>query len=78
VHLGATPAGGRSIFPVKGGSFKGDRLSGTGADWVTWRSDGAMIIDVRLALQTERTVPSFLGVFLSGGRAPATCARPIP
>ena len=56
VHLGATPGGGRSIFPVDGGSFEGARLKGSvgpGADWVTWRSDGAMIIDVRLTLQTD-------------------------
>lgn len=55
VHLGDTPGGGRSIFPVDGGSFEGARLRGTvgpGADWVTWRSDGAMIIDVRLSLKT--------------------------
>jgi hypothetical protein len=56
VHLGDTPGGGRSIFPVDGGSFEGARLRGTvgpGADWVTWRSDGAMIIDVRLSLMTD-------------------------
>lgn len=56
VHLGDTPGGGRSVFPVEGGTFAGERLRGTvgaGADWVTWRSDGAMIIDVRLTLTTD-------------------------
>lgn len=56
VHLGGTPGGGRSIFPVEGGTFEGARLRGTvgaGADWVTWRADGAMIIDVRLTLATD-------------------------
>ena len=56
IHLGDAPGGGRSVFPVDGGSFSGERLRGTvgaGADWVTWRRDGAMIIDVRLTLTTD-------------------------
>lgn len=56
-HVGATPSGGRSIFPVDGGSFVGARLRGRvepgGADWVQWRSDGAMLIDVRVVLRTH-------------------------
>jgi Protein of unknown function (DUF3237) len=56
-HIGPAPSGGRSLFPVDGGTFEGDRLKGTvnpdGADWVQWRSDGAMMIDVRLTLKTH-------------------------
>ncbi|HEU0043262.1 DUF3237 domain-containing protein [Sphingomonas sp.] len=45
------------IFPVLGGTFEGARLRGRvlphGADWVTWRADGVMAIDVRTALETH-------------------------
>ena len=55
--IGMTPAGLRRIAPVTGGRFEGERLSGTvlpgGADWVINRSDGVMVIDVRLPLQTD-------------------------
>lgn len=55
--VGDVPAGRRGVFPVDGGRFEGDRLRGTvladGADWVTWRPDGAMVIDVRLMLLTH-------------------------
>jgi hypothetical protein len=53
--IGQTPAGLRRIASVTGGSFRGERLSGTvlgGADWVINRSDGVMVIDVRLTLET--------------------------
>lgn len=52
----ATRLGERAVFPVRGGRFDGDRLRGTvdgGADWVRWRDDGAMLIDVRLTLTTD-------------------------
>jgi len=56
-QIGATPGGRRTIAPVVGGTFEGERLSGTvlpgGADWVLFRSDGTMLIDVRLTLQTN-------------------------
>ena len=56
VQIGTTPEGRRTIAPVSGGIFEGDRLSGEvlpgGADWVRFRSDGTMMIDVRLTLQT--------------------------
>lgn len=56
-HISTGAPGGRSVFPVDGGSFEGARLRGTvegsGADWVQWRPDGAMIIDVRLTLRTD-------------------------
>lgn len=55
--VGATPIGWRGIYPVDGGRFEGARLSGTvlpnGADWVTRRSDGVTLLDVRLGLQTH-------------------------
>ncbi|MBY8822629.1 DUF3237 domain-containing protein [Sphingomonas colocasiae] len=45
------------IFPVRGGTFEGAKLRGRvlpdGADWVTWRPDGTMNIDVRTSLETE-------------------------
>lgn len=56
VHLGSPFERGRSVFPVEGGDITGDRINGkviSGADWVTWRDDGAMIIDVRLTAQTD-------------------------
>lgn len=56
VRIGKMPLGGRGIFPVRGGTFEGERLSGTvlpGADWVLFRNDGSMVIDVRIALKTD-------------------------
>jgi hypothetical protein len=42
---------------VPGGSFEGERLSGTvldgGSDWQTVRQDGATTLDVRLVLKTR-------------------------
>lgn len=56
-RVGAAPGGNRGIFPVDGGTFEGPRMRGVvlpdGADWVTWRPDGTMIIDVRTSLQTD-------------------------
>ena len=60
-YAGATPLGDpgggvRAVYPVRGGRFAGDRLSGRvtgGVDWVHWRPDGAMVIDVRLTLVTD-------------------------
>ena len=54
--IGKTPAGLRRIAPVTGGTFSGERLSGTvqgGADWVINRPDGVMVIDVRLTLEAD-------------------------
>jgi hypothetical protein len=55
--LGMTPLGERGVYPVDGGTFEGNRLRGTvstgGADWVTHRADGNMVIDVRLTLVTH-------------------------
>lgn len=53
-----TPAGGRKIVIVKGGSFEGPRLKGRilptgGADWALTRNDGSLLLDVRLTLETD-------------------------
>jgi hypothetical protein len=56
VIVGATPGLFRRIGIVPGGSFAGERLSGTvldgGADWQDMRHDGATGLDVRLVLKT--------------------------
>jgi hypothetical protein len=76
--IGATPAGVRRIAPVAGGVFTGARLGGVvlgGADWVLNRSDGVMLIDVRLTLKTKDDAAIYLaytGRFLA---APAAMAR---
>jgi hypothetical protein len=55
--IGTVPLGWRGIYPVSGGRFEGAKLAGRvlsdGADWVMGRSDDAMEIDVRLALETH-------------------------
>jgi Protein of unknown function (DUF3237) len=58
IELGQTPAGGRRVFPVSGGSFEGARLKGTvspliGSDLLLIRADGAFQQDVRLLLVTD-------------------------
>jgi hypothetical protein len=55
--IGTTPCGTLSIFPVRGGSFDGDRLRGRvlagGGDWVTTRADGVIEVDLRVTLETD-------------------------
>jgi hypothetical protein len=55
--IGAAPIGWRAIYPVYGGRFEGQRLKGevlpSGTDWVTRRSDGVTLLDVRLGLLTH-------------------------
>lgn len=58
VDLGPTPNGHRRIATVAGGSFTGERLSGTvenapGGDWLLLRPDGVLVLDVRLTLRTH-------------------------
>ena len=54
--LGDTPAGNRRIVPVRGGTVEGDRVTGRilpgGGDWALTRSDGALLLDVRLTIET--------------------------
>jgi Protein of unknown function (DUF3237) len=80
--IGQTPAGLRRIAPVTGGTFTGDRLSGAvlpgGYDWVINRADGAMVIDVRLTLQTDDGAfiyLSYQGRFLAEPEAMARFAK---
>lgn len=55
-HVGETPHGTLSIFPVTGGSFEGVRLRGKvlagGGDWVNARADGTLELDLRVTLET--------------------------
>lgn len=73
--IGSTPGGLRRIAPVTGGRFSGERMNGTvlpGADWVINRSDGVMVIDVRLALETDDSALIYLtyqGRFLASPEA---------
>lgn len=58
LDLGSTPAGGRRIFPVSGGHFRGERLRGEvspliGSDLLLARDDGSFQQDVRLLLVTH-------------------------
>jgi hypothetical protein len=53
-----TPAGGRKLVTVNGGTFTGERLRGKilpagGADWALTRTDGSLLLDVRLTLETD-------------------------
>jgi hypothetical protein len=56
-NIGMVPHGTRVTFPIIGGSFDGDRLSGKvlsgGDDWVLQRSDGVMELDLRVTLETS-------------------------
>lgn len=54
----ATPLGVRKVVAVAGGTFTGDRLNGVilphgGHDWALTRSDGTLVLDVRLTLRTD-------------------------
>jgi Protein of unknown function (DUF3237) len=55
--VGAASHGSRSIFPITGGSFEGDRLRGQvwsgGDDWMLLRADGVRELDLRITLETD-------------------------
>jgi hypothetical protein len=58
LDLGDTPLGRRRIATVTGGEFTGERLKGTvvgapAGDWMLLRTDGVLVLDVRLALRTD-------------------------
>jgi hypothetical protein len=57
LNFGTGPLGMRVLFGSAGGTFEGPKLRGTvlpvGGDWATFRADGAMLLDVRLGLQTS-------------------------
>jgi hypothetical protein len=82
LQIGPVPAGRRVIAPVMGGHFDGERLRGEvlpgGADWVTYRTDGVMLIDVRLPLKTHDGALLYLsyqGRFLGKGNALTRLAK---
>jgi Protein of unknown function (DUF3237) len=56
-NIGAGPHGARVTFPIKGGTFEGDRLRGKvlsgGGDWTVKRSDGVVELDLRITLETD-------------------------
>ena len=76
--LGKTREGTRRVFPVPGGSFHGERLSGVvlegGSDWQRVRED-AITLDVRLTLKTD--AGAMIGMSYRGIRhgAPEVLAR---
>lgn len=78
-NIGAVPAGQRSIAPITGGVFEGERLSGEvlpgGSDWLIIRADGTMVIDVRLTLKTEDDVLVYLTYEGRFKGQPATLAK---
>ena len=55
--IGAGPRGTRVTFPITGGAFEGDRLRGLvlpgGDDWTIKRSDGVVVLDLRITLETD-------------------------
>jgi hypothetical protein len=55
--LGATPVGNRKIVYVEDGRFVGPRIKGRilpgGGDWALTRSDGVLLLDVRLTIETD-------------------------
>ena len=55
--VGTVPHGIRSIVPVTGGGFEGQRLRGNvlpgGADWLLLRGDGVLELDLRITLETD-------------------------
>jgi hypothetical protein len=57
INIGRGPVALRRIFDVRGGTFKGPRLSGIvrpgGGDWLQIGSDGLGRLDVRLTLTTD-------------------------
>lgn len=71
VHAAGGPEGARKrIADVSGGSFAGERLSGVilpgGTDWLTERSDGALLLDARVVLKTADG--ALIGMSYSGMR----------
>lgn len=82
VQIGETPEGRRSVAPIIGGTFEGERLRGTvlpgGADWVRFRPDGTMMIDVRLTLKSDDGAMIYMtyeGRFIGGSTAMAELSQ---
>jgi hypothetical protein len=51
------PYGNRTVVPVTGGHFEGQRLRGEilfgGGDWLLLRSDNVLELDLRITLETD-------------------------
>ena len=79
IEIGTVAVGRRRIAPVTGGTFEGERLSGVvlpgGADWVVNRSDGIMVLDVRLPLRTHDGAAIYLAYTGSYVASPEVMAR---
>ncbi|WP_066806908.1 DUF3237 domain-containing protein [Sphingomonas asaccharolytica] len=83
IELGRTPAGGRRVYPVSGGSFEGERVRGSvspliGSDLLLERSDGTFQQDVRLLLVTdddERILMTYRGVRRASSEVDERLAR---
>ena len=57
-NVGAVPYGTRRVAPISGGIFEGPRLRGTvlsggSADWLLFRADGVLELDLRVTLRTD-------------------------
>ncbi len=67
---GGPEGAGRRIGPIPGGRFKGERLSGRvldgGTDWQTLRSDGSVLLDARIVLETDDG--ALIGMIYTGFR----------
>ncbi len=68
--IGEAPTGHRRVAAVTGGTFEGERLSGTvldgGNDWQRIRTDASIGLDVRIVLQT--TDGALIGMTYTGVR----------
>jgi Protein of unknown function (DUF3237) len=57
LDLGVTPYGTRRIARIAGGTFEGPKLKGTvlpgGGDWLLFRHDQVLQLDVRLVMETD-------------------------
>lgn len=78
--LGDTPYGRRRIATVTGGTFEGERLRGTvvaapGGDWLLQRSDGVLVLDVRITLRTDDGAAVFMSYRGLRHGAPEVMAR---
>jgi Protein of unknown function (DUF3237) len=69
--VGPAPDEYRRVGIIPGGSFEGERLSGTvlegGSDWQTVRKDGTVMINVRLMMRTNDD--ALVGMTYQGVRA---------
>jgi predicted ester cyclase len=55
-EVGSTPYGGRTFWPISGGTVEGPMIKGKildGADWSLDRADGASVLNVRLVILTD-------------------------